>query len=147
MNADALTRWFGFAGAAARWALAAVFLAASLPKIAQPDAFALAVFRYQLLPAPLVNLAALALPWVELAAAVALVVGRAYRRAALVILVGLLAVFTAAIAFNLWRGLDIACGCFSVEATARPITWWNLARNAGLILLGLLAWRPTAAPR
>lgn len=118
----------------ARWALAAVFAAAAVPKILSPHDFAVVVFRYQMLPYSLVNLAALFLPWLELLSAVALVAAPRWRDAALAVLGGLLLVFTAAIAFNLYRGIDIACGCFTVKPGARHMGWWNLGRNALLIL-------------
>lgn len=121
---------------ALRWGLAAVFAAAAAAKIASPHDFAVAVFRYQMLPYPLVNLAALFLPWLELVCAVALVAAPRWRGAALTILLGLLIFFTAAIAFNLYRGIDTACGCFTVKPGARHMGWWNLGRNAVLILAG-----------
>lgn len=131
---------------AARWTLAAVFAAAAVPKILSPHDFAVVVFRYQMLPYPLVNLAALFLPWLELVCAVALVAAPRWREAALTLLGGLLLVFTAAIAFNLYRGIDIACGCFTVKPGARHMGWWNLGRNALLILAAWLAWdRPCRA--
>lgn len=131
-----------------RWVLAAVFAGAAVPKILSPHDFAVAVFRYQMLPYPWVNLVALCLPWLELLCAVALVAAPRWRDAALTIVLGMLLVFTAAIAFNLYRGIDIACGCFTVKPGARHMGWWNLGRNAVLILAGLLAWeRPSAARR
>ncbi len=126
-------------GLVARWIVAGSFLAASLPKIAQPDAFALAVFRYHLLPDSLVNLAAITLPWIELTTAVALLVGGSYRRPALCVVLALLVIFSAALAINLARGLDIACGCFTVDIAARPAGWRHLLLNAALFGTGLLA--------
>ena len=127
-----------------RIALAGVFLAASLPKIAHPHDFALAVYRYQLLPYSLVNILAVWMPWIELIAAVALLAPRMKDGAALV-LGGLLAVFTVAIAVNLIRGIDMACGCFTVSETAERIGWWNVVRN--LALLALTWWAARTLPR
>lgn len=132
---------------AARWILAAVFAAAAVPKILSPHDFAVVVFRYQILPYPLVNLAALFLPWLELLCAVALVAAPRFRDAALALVLAMLIVFTAAIAFNLYRGIDIACGCFTVKPGARHMGWWNLGRNALLIIAGWLAWPRSAAMR
>lgn len=131
---------------AARWTLAAVFFAAAVPKILSPHDFAVAVFRYQMLPYPLVNLAALFLPWLELVCAAALVAAPRWREAARLILLGLLVVFTAAIAFNLYRGIDIACGCFTVKPGARHMGWWNLGRNALLIAAAVFARPRQEAP-
>ena len=120
-----------------RWAVGLLFLAASLPKLAAPPDLALAIFRYHLLPLALVNAAAILLPWLELTAAVALLLAPAYRRAAALLLAGLLTVFTAAIAISLYRGLDIACGCFTLQPGAGRAGAWSLARNG--LLLALLA--------
>jgi uncharacterized membrane protein YphA (DoxX/SURF4 family) len=123
-----------------RLIVAVVFIAAAVPKITTPHAFAQAVFRYQMLPYSLINLMALFLPWIELVAGVALLVPR-FSRAAAVILLGMLAVFTVAIAIAQARGINIACGCFSVDPDAKHIGWWNLARNIGLMAMTVLAGR------
>lgn len=122
------------------WGLGVVFMAAAFPKIVAPHDFALMVFRYQLLPYFLVNLIAIYLPWVELAAGIALFWPGAARRGAVAIALVLLVVFTLATIFNLWRGIDIACGCFSVDAEASHAGWWNIARNLLFIALAILAW-------
>lgn len=122
-----------------RWALAAVFIAAAIPKIASPGDFALAVFRYHLVPHPVINLFALTLPWLELLSALALLALPRYRAAAWWMLVAMLIVFSAAIAINLARGIDTACGCFSVKPGARHMGMWNLLRNAGLLVIAMLA--------
>lgn len=119
---------------ACRLIVAAVFLAAAVPKILAPHEFALAVFRYQMLPDSLINLMGIYLPWVELAAAIALLVPK-WSDAAAFILLGLLAVFTVAISVNLVRGVDMACGCFSVDPDAERMTWLNVARNVVLMIL------------
>lgn len=134
-----------FAVIAARVVLAAVFILAAVPKILAPHDFALAVLRYQMVPYPLVNLMAIFLPWVELVAGAAILVPR-FSRGAMVILVALLAVFAVAISVNLVRGVDMACGCFTVDPDAERIGWWNVVRNLALILLGLIAWGNTRRP-
>ena len=47
----------------ARVILGAVFIYASIDKIRNPEAFAKAVYNYQILPDSLINLTAIALPW------------------------------------------------------------------------------------
>ena len=61
------------------------------------------MFNYKILPTELVNLAALALPWVELLAGSLLIAGRLTFPTAF-ILTGLVLVFIAAIGYNLARG-------------------------------------------
>jgi hypothetical protein len=122
----------------ARWVLAGVFIAAAAPKILAPQEFAEAVFRYQLLPDALINLMGIYLPWIELWAGLALLFIPRVRDGAALILLGLLAVFTAAIAISMARGIDIACGCFSVDPKAGHVGALSLARNTGLMLLAVL---------
>lgn len=122
--------------------LAVVFLAACIPKIASPHDFAVAVFRYQILPHGLINLAAIYLPWLELVSAVALL-APGWRRGAALILFAMLAVFAAAMAFNLARGVNVSCGCFSVGEDAAVSGWWNVARNIALMAAAFVVLRTT----
>jgi len=117
-----------------RLVLALVFLAACLPKMWHPHEFALAIFRYQILPYELINLSAILLPWIECVMALALLFWPKGRAAALLILLGMLLVFTVAISANLYRGIDIACGCFSVNPEAGHIGWLSIGRNVMLML-------------
>lgn len=121
-------------------ALGVTFIVASIPKIIDPHSFALMVFRYQILPYWLVNVAAIMMPWVELTAGLALILLPSFRRPAALILFGLLVAFTAAISFNLMRGLNVACGCFTVDPDAERVTSWKLVENAGFLALSLVAW-------
>ncbi len=127
--------------------LAAVFVFAAVPKILAPHEFALAVFRYQILPYSLVNGMALFLPWIELVAAVAILFPRFGGGAALVI-AGMLAVFSVAISVDLARGIDISCGCFSVDPNAGRIGWWEVVRDLALMAVaGLVLWDGLKRPR
>ena len=129
----------------ARLFLAGLFIYAGLPKLLAPQAFALVVFRYHLLPDDLVNTAALLLPWLEICAALALLLP-AWRTAGALWLAGLLGLTTAAIALSLVRGLDIDCGCFTLRPGRSHIGLWNLARNGALIALTLWAGWSKPAP-
>lgn len=129
--------WRRIAYHAAAVILGGVFIAAAFPKIMHPADFALAVMRYRLLPWFLINAFAIYLPWLELLSGILLVAVPSWRKPAALIVAGLLVVFTAAIVLNLIRGLDIACGCFSVDPQVGHIGLWNVLRN--LILLGLSA--------
>ena len=59
----------------AQLALGAVFLAAALPKVLDPPAFAKAIWNYQTFPAWSIHPAALVLPWLELLCGAALCLG------------------------------------------------------------------------
>ncbi len=123
-------------GLAARWYLGGVFVFACLHKIAHPAEFALDVATYDMLPLSLVNLAALTLPWVELAAGLMLILGWRARGAALAC-AGMMVVFLVALASALHRGLDMSCGCFASQSVAEddPISYLTVLRDSGWLLL------------
>jgi len=122
----------------ARWAVAAVFIAAALPKIADIGAFAGDLANYRLFPAwSIVGLAAL-VPMIELVGAVALVSGWQRRGAAW--LLGLLTVgFVVVIGSVIYRGVDLQCGCFGRDAAAEAVGWPLLWRDVGLLTLIAIA--------
>ena len=124
---------------ASRVFLGVVFLIACVEKILFPGYFALAIFRYRILPDMLVNPTALALPWMEFWAALGIMFTYRFRRASAAVLLALLAAFTAGIAFNLLRGVEIACGCTTTSAVVDYISWGHVARNLGyMFLAGLI---------
>lgn len=129
---------------AAEVALGVTFILAALPKIADPPAFAHMIYNYRMLPGPLVNFLALFLPWLELFAGAALVLG-IWRRPAGIAVALLLLVFVAAIAFNLARGHAVDCGCFDVRSAGKSREellrdmGWVLARDLGLLLLAAIS--------
>lgn len=124
-----------------RLILGALFIYASLDKIAHPDLFAQVVHNYRILPLQVENIFALALPWVELGAGAFLIAGLLSRSSALV-LTALLAIFVLAISVNLWRGVDMTCGCFKLSNEGRHLGWLTLLEDLALFLpaLQLLAW-------
>lgn len=96
----------------ARLILGGIFIYASIDKVLHPDAFAKAVYNYQILPHDFINATAIVLPWLELVLGIFLVFGL-FREGSVGLVTLLLLVFLGAMAFNLARGLDIDCGCFS----------------------------------
>jgi uncharacterized membrane protein YphA (DoxX/SURF4 family) len=121
---------------AARLIMAGIFIYASIDKIAHPAAFAKDVYNYQILPDALINLAALVLPWLELFLGLCLLAG-IWLPGAIFTVNALLIVFLAALVFNLARGLDVNCGCFSTGGDAPAMsTGWYLLRDAGFFAVG-----------
>jgi uncharacterized membrane protein YphA (DoxX/SURF4 family) len=134
----------------AQIALGAVFVAAALPKLADPPGFAEALWNYQLAPAILVHPFALTLPWLELLCGLALCLG-VWPRAAAAWLGALLLAFVAALSINLARNHPVDCGCFQTTAAARSAVErvadmrWAILRDLGLLALAaqvLWARRP-----
>jgi uncharacterized membrane protein YphA (DoxX/SURF4 family) len=122
---------------AARLIMAGIFIYASIDKIAHPAAFAKDVYNYQILPDALINLAALVLPWLELFLGLCLLAGF-WLPGAVLAVNGLLIVFLSALVFNLARGLDVNCGCFSTGGDAPAMsTGWYLLRDGGVFAVGV----------
>ncbi len=127
---------------AARVILGAVFVAAALPKIADPPGFAKAIWAYQLVPESFLPTLALTLPWLELLCGLALVAGL-WTRAAAAWSAILLACFMLFLGINLARRHPVDCGCFSTQI--RPKTEaekladmrFDLFRDAALLALSV----------
>ena len=114
--------------------LGAVFVYANLDKILHPQAFAEMVYNYQILPDVLINLTAIVLPWLEL-------LPRLLFPGAVFLANILLLTFFGALVFNISRGLDVHCGCFSTSATdSGGSMMWYLLRDGVFVLSGLYLW-------
>jgi len=126
--------------------LGAVFLYASLDKIAHPLDFARIVYRYRLagptaalgvVPA---NAFAVILPWLEAVIGVLLITGW-WRREAAGIAGALLVMFLVAVGYVMWQGIDVEhCGCFTVGGEGRSAGWTLIASDLGLLALSLYVW-------
>ena len=99
-------------------ALGVFFVIAALPKIVDPPSFAHMIYNYRIVPAGLLNLMALTMPWIELLCGLALILG-IWRGTARTIIGALLVTFILAIGINLARGNAIECGCFDVSAAGK----------------------------
>ncbi|MFC8449716.1 MauE/DoxX family redox-associated membrane protein [Kitasatospora sp. NPDC057223] len=132
-------------GTAARLGLAVVWGWAGLAKVSDPAAAAQAVRAYEILPESLVKPVGYALPFLELALAVLLVIGLGVRIVAVVSAVLLLA-FIAGISSAWARGISIDCGCFggggAVDASQTEYLQEILRDTGFLVLAGWLVFRP-----
>jgi putative oxidoreductase len=122
---------------AVRLILGVVFIYASLEKIQNPGGFAQAIYNYRMVPEALINIMAIVLPWLELICGVLIIVGVFVRGSALLIGV-MLAVFIIALSSALMRGLDISCGCFTLEG-GRTIAGKTLVEDILLMVCVLIA--------
>ena len=127
---------------AARLILGGIFVYASIDKIFHPAAFADAVYNYQILPDSLINLTAVFLPWLELVLGGCLIAGVWMQGAALIANI-LLVAFTGALLFNLARGLDIHCGCFTTGTEAGVSNAWYVLRDILFLGIGGLVFYAT----
>ena len=122
-----------------RIVLGALFLWASIGKINDPGAFAKVIENYHILPAGLINLTALVLPWLEAVCGLLLIAGFFVDGAALIINL-LMVIFMAALFSSYMRGIDISCGCFStsLQSSGRSLFYWYLFRD--LVILAMGSW-------
>ncbi len=128
--------------------LGAVFVYASLDKIAHPDAFARIVYHYRLVgpsasigPLP-ANIVAVTLPWVEMVVGLALIAGL-WRREAAGLATLLLVVFLGAVSWALLHGIDIEnCGCFAVTGAGRGAGVKLVLQDLGLLAMAIAVAAP-----
>ena len=111
MNAQLPDRWW----IALRWLLGALMLWAAVSKLANPTDFLSSIYAYKTpLPRPLMQIAAVVLPWLELLSGL-LLIANVWSETALATVIGLLVIFALATGQAWARGLDISCGCFNLE--------------------------------
>ncbi len=122
--------------------LGAIFIYASLHKIADPPDFAHQICNYKLVLGELVNLAAIYLPWIELVTGAALIAGCWGRRGAAALVGAMLIVFIIAISYNLARGHPVDCGCFEGSGGLTKTREqrfdemrWTIIRDVGMLLM------------
>ena len=125
--------------------LGLLFVAAGLPKVVDPPSFAHMIYNYRIVPASLVNLMALVMPWIELLSGMALILGL-WRRSATALIAILLLVFIVAISINLARGNVIDCGCFDVQAAGKSTAQrlaamkFDILRDLGMLVMAVQLW-------
>ncbi len=128
-----ILEWKGhvWLGLATRLYLGVLFVTASWHKILHPEAFAVDIATYQLLPLWAINGFALTLPWLELVTGVMLIAGLRVQAAAALIM-GMMVSFLIALGWALHLHLDMSCGCFASQGTANddPISWRTVVRDS-----------------
>jgi uncharacterized membrane protein YphA (DoxX/SURF4 family) len=119
-----------------RVAIGLVFVVAGLAKIGHATEFAAQIAGFRLLPQPVVAPMALVLPFLELLLGGYLVVGL-FTRASAWTAAALFALFDAAIASAVVRGMTVSCGCFGPNDTT-VTTWPEVARDAVLVVIAIV---------
>ncbi len=116
--------------------LGGIFVYASWDKIRDPAAFAAIIANYQILPPIFANGVALGLPWLELVCGICLVANCWTRGSALIVFL-LMVIFIAAMGYNMYRGIDVTCGCFTLTGKATHSMWLYLSRDTVLLALAI----------
>ena len=126
-------------------ALGVIFVAASLPKIADPPSFAHMIYNYKLVPFSMIAPMALVMPWIELLCGLALIFG-IWKGTARAIIAAMLLTFITAIASNRARGNAIDCGCCDVTAANKTVDErladmrFVIFRDLGMLLMIAQLW-------
>lgn len=120
-----------------RLVLGVTFIYASLDKIAHPEQFARIIYNYKILPHFLINIFAVTLPWVEFLAGLFLILG-IFTQSASLLICFLLMVFVFAISINLFRGIDLNCGCFTTDPDAKKEGISLLFQDFLFLYLGIM---------
>ena len=121
----------------ARLCLGCLFIYSALPKIYQPYDFLHDVYNYEIVGPKLGLLVAMALPWSELLTGICLL-GGIFVGGALLMSMGMAAMFAFVISWALYQGLNISCGCFG--SGTEKITYITLIRAIGILLVSCLAY-------
>ena len=123
--------------------LGILFIYAGTTKLLEPVVFAVLIEAYGIVPEALLMPVAVALPLLEVVAGIGLLFD---IRASLAVIAGSLLLFMAVLAYGIWMGLDVDCGCFGPEDPEskafhglRLALFRDLAMMAGVIFL--YAWR------
>jgi putative oxidoreductase len=119
-----------------RVVLGAILVVAGAAKVGHGTEFASQIAGFRLLPQPVIAPLALLLPFLEILDGGYLIVGM-FTRAAAWVAVAMFAVFDAAIASAVVRGMTVSCGCFGPNDRT-VTTWAEVARDAVFVLLAVV---------
>ena len=124
-----------------RVALGGLFVWTGWEKVQEPITFLNNIRSFHLLPDPYAAWVAMGLPWLEVFAGAALILGVCVE-GGLAMIAGMLVVFLWAILYSMQRGLDINCGCFGGADDTSDFTEL-ITRDVTLLVvaLGLLIHR------
>ena len=119
MDGQVSTGWRFWLAWLLRLILGGAFIYASWHKIASPEDFSRILYGYGIFPGPLINFLALWVPFIELISGICLITGGwrlVSKEAGLAVINLMLLSFILIIGFNLIRGHEFDCGCFSFDA-------------------------------
>jgi len=119
---------------AIRVILGFLFLFAAIHKIFEPSKFAVVIYNYRVLPVELLNLVAIIVPWIEILVGMALLIG-VWVEAAALVLNSMTLFFIVLIISAIARGLNIECGCFSLDPEGSLVSWKRVLEDT-LMLAG-----------
>ncbi len=125
-----------------RLALGLVFVYAGITKLSDPKSFARIISQYDLVPDPLLPVAAIGLSVLELLAGIGVILS---MRGSLSVMFSLLVLFVSVLWYGILRDLKVDCGCFSLEELKGQAGLWqafyrDLMMMGGVIFLYGSRW-------
>ncbi|HMP80077.1 MAG TPA: MauE/DoxX family redox-associated membrane protein [Pirellulaceae bacterium] len=114
----------------------AVLIVSGLAHWKNPYAFLQTILRYELVAGVWATAVAVSLPAVNLVVGCCIVLNLA-RQWFLMIAGGLFAFFAFVQASAWWRGLEISCGCFSIDSGGPVVNPWTFGSVAALSCVAL----------
>ncbi len=115
--------------------LGMLFLYAAIDKIFFPSKFAEVIYHYKLVPLWMLNICAIIIPWIEIGIGVMLLLD-IWSDIASIALILLTFAFVVMIASAMARGLNIECGCFSLDTHNSFVGWKRIIEDVFMILGG-----------
>jgi uncharacterized membrane protein YphA (DoxX/SURF4 family) len=94
------------------------FVFASFDKLMNQEAFSRAIYNYKFLPDLFINIFAIIIPYIELLGGLLLMAG-IFKRGSSFLIAFMLIIFIIALSQAYAKGLDINCGCFSLETVGQ----------------------------
>lgn len=116
--------------------LGMIFLYASLDKIFSPANFAEVIYHYKVLPLAMINIFAIIIPWAEFGIGVMLLLDN-WSDVASFSLVILTNIFMILILIAMARGLNIECGCFSLDSHNSFVGWKRIFEDILIVSGGI----------
>ncbi len=119
-----------------RMILGFLFIYAALDKVYFPPKFAEVIYNYRLLPVELLNICAIIVPWIEIFIGLSLLLGIFVDVSAL-LLSGITVFFIVMIISAIARGLNIECGCFSLDTEGSLVSWKRVIEDIFILAGGI----------
>jgi uncharacterized membrane protein YphA (DoxX/SURF4 family) len=126
----------------ARIILGGLFMYASFDKMANQEAFLKIIHNYKVLPVQLENPLAIFLPWMEFLTGLCIVINK-WVKGAWLLYSTMLVIFIIALTQALGRGLDISCGCFSVQPSSTSTIWLRIIEDIVMLFFSINFYRFT----
>lgn len=121
-----------------RLALGLMFIASVSLKLRDPPAFETTIENFKILPRQFTKLSAYLFLAGEAAVVVLMIVGGTLLPTAFLAAIFLLSLFTIALLFVLWKGIQTSCACFG--SSQRPVSSADVWRNVGFLVCACIGF-------